>query len=413
MRMNNTYRTIAKPVMILSFLVLLLAASCQRKPLYLASKGNVDLSVAVYDIRLELLWGVNWEAEWHYSWSTSLYGELGYTKPEYVRATFYNTDPVTDIRNNPQVRNFGATGGRVTLSPGNWYDMLFFNAGTEYILFSQDASNTFYKASTRSKSAVSYTKNQVEGDTIGSYIDMNQPDEFFGTFLDDIHVSEDPSEYEIVEAEDGSIVYLYKIDATMRPYSFIYLFQVIVLNNEDSLGNRVVGSVGYTVTGLSRETDLFTRVNSDKTIAITSEDVKPMLDDITIKMNDTLETKVDVFAARMLTWGLPGINPLAEADKYFGTKGELPARRDCVNPTDSNYVGVGLKLRNGAIFNVVRNITTEMNNHPAGGVITIYYDAGKIPDEILNKKNDPSTSGGGFNAKVEDWANTEEAEITI
>lgn len=405
--------TIAKPVMLIA-LTLLLAVSCQRKALYLAGKGNVDLSVAVYDIRLELLWGVNWEAEWQYNWETSMYGELGYSKPEYIRATFYNTDPVEGSRRNPQVRNFGANGGRVTLTPGAWYDMLFFNAGTEYILFSQDATNSFYKASTRSKSAVSYTKNQVEGDTVASYIDMNQPDEFFGTFLDDLQVSEDPSAYELVQAEDGTWVYLYKIDATMRPYSFIYLFQMVVLNNEDSIGNRVVGSAGYTVTGLARETDLFTRINSDKTIAITSEDVKPMLDNVNVRLDNGNDTTADVFAGRMLTWGLPGINPLEEADKYYdaATKGG-PSRRENVNPVDSNYVGFGLKLRNGTVFNVVRNVTTEMNNHPGGGVITIYYDAGKIPESVLNKKNDPSTSGGGFNAKVEDWANTEEAEITI
>lgn len=412
MKMKTTYRTIAKPVMLM-VLTMLLAASCHRKPLYLAGKGNVDLSVAVYDIRLELLWGVNWEAEWQYSWATTLYGDLGYTKPEYIRATFYNTDPIKNIRNNPQVRNFGANGGRVTLSPGAWYDMLFFNAGTEYVLFSQDAANSFYKASTRSKSAVSYTKNQVEGDTIGTYIDMNQPDEFFGTFLDDLQVSEDPEDYEKTIAEDGSTIYLYKIDATMRPYSFIYLLQVVLLNNEDSIGNRVVGSPGYTITGLSRETDLFTRINSEKTIAITSEDVKPLIDNVPLDIENVTDTVGDVFAARMLTWGLPGINPLEEAEKFADTKFGLPTRRESVNPIDSNYVGIGLRLRNGVVYNIVRNITTEMNNHPAGGVITVIYDAGKIPDEILNRKEDPNTSGGGFNAKVEDWANTEEAEITI
>jgi len=48
-------------------------------------------------------------------------------------------------------------------------------------------------------------------------------------------------------------------------------------------------------------------------------------------------------------------------------------------------------------------------------VITIVIDAAAVPEKALdpNYGGGGTSSGGGFNAKVEDWANTEEAEITI
>lgn len=420
MRRNVLHRLITA-LMTTLLMVFMVLTGCERKPLYLSVGDNVNIEVAVYDIRLELLWGINWEANWHYDWNAHLYGDMGYTAPEWVRATIYTSDSVGSFRKDPQVRNFDAKGGRVTLKPGGWYDMLFYSAGTEYVLYSYDEDNSYYNATTRTSSGVgNYTRNEVDenGDTIGTYVQMNQPDELFGTFLDELRVSEDPDDYEKTIDEEDNIVYLYKIDATMNPYSFIYLYQLLILNNEDSIGNKIVGGRGLTVTGLSRGTNLFSRMTFDNVISLSSEDIKPMINDVNLKLEDGTETHADVMACRMLTWGLPGINPLEEVSYYSHTRvdanGEFE-RRQYVSPLDSNYVGVALTLRNGNTLNIARNITTEMNNHPAGGIITIIVDASTIPEKALdpNYGGGGSTSGGGFNAKVEDWANTEEAEITI
>ena len=52
-----------------------------------------------------------------------------------------------------------------------------------------------------------------------------------------------------------------------------------------------------------------------------------------------------------------------------------------------------------------------MHEKPAGGVITIYIDANEIPQDVIDQR--PQSTGGGFNANVEDWANEINAEITI
>lgn len=420
MRRNALHRLMA--VMMTALIaVVIVMTGCERKPLYLAGNGNAKVDVAVYDVRLDLLWGVDWQTSWYYTWDANLYGDMGYTNPSYVRATIYTSDSAGQSRKDPQVRNFDVNGGRVTLKPGGWYDMLFYSAGTEYILYSYDENNSYYNATTRTSSGIgNYTRNGVDekGDTISNYIMMNQPDELFGTFLDDLRVSEDPEDYDKYIAEDGTTVYLYKIDATMNPYSFIYLYQILVINNEDSIGNKIVGGRGLTVTGLARGTDLFTRKTFENTVCISTEDIKPMINDVPVALSDGTEQNGDVIACRMLTWGLPGINPLEEVAYYGNTRADATGgmlRRQYVNPLDSNYVGFTLTLRNGNTLNVAKNITEAMNNHPAGGVITIVVDAGAVPEKALdpNYGGGGTSSGGGFNAKVEDWANTEEAEITI
>ena len=179
------------------------------------------------------------------------------------------------------------------------------------------------------------------------------------------------------------------------------MYQIVVLNNADDKGNRITGARGVTVTGLAQGVEMFSRKTFNNTISISTEDVKPMQNHDNVRLNDgeTVEN-ADILAARIITWGLPGIVPI-ETTKA-GTKAvEL----------DKNFIGIGLTLRNGYTHTVTLDITEEMHNKPAGGVITIYYDANNIPQEAIDQKQ--QTSGGGFNASVEDWANEINAEITI
>ena len=120
-----------------------------------------------------------------------------------------------------------------------------------------------------------------------------------------------------------------------------------------------------------------------------------------VRLDDgTIIENADILAGRVITWGLPGIVPI-ETTKA-GTKAvEL----------DKNYIGVGMTLRNGYTYTVTKDITEQMHNKPAGGVITIYIDANDVPEEVINQR--PQSTGGGFNASVEDWANEVNAEVTI
>lgn len=402
---SNKKATKIQIILGLAIAIMFGMTSCERKDLFLRVDRTL-ITVEISDIQLNVLWGIDWETEWQYDWNESAvsFGTIGYTKPELIKGTIYNVDTYNHKRFSSFFKIFGAEGGRVSLTAGSTYDMMFYNFGTEYTSFYQSEDYETYTASTRMSSQSSWIRTRAESessempDTTKTYIDYNQPDELFGSLITDLTINEDPSSYEKEYDADGNITYIYRINAPLRPYSFIYLYQIIVLNNADEKGDRVVGSRGLTVTGLSQGVEMFSRKTFNNTISISTEDVKPMQNH-NIVLNGQ-NTNVDIMAARILTWGLPGINPLENTKA--GTKAV---------EIDQNFIGIGLTLRNGYTYTVTRDITEQMHQKPTGGVITIYIDANDIPAEELDKKQ--QTTGGGFNASVEDWANVIDAEVTI
>ena len=386
--MNNCRRHIA-PWM---FAVLLLASlfmGCERKDLYLAQRGTLSIDVSVYDIQLDLLWGVEWQTKWQYMWDESLYGSIGYTEPSGVRANVYAINQINQ-RVKYTTRNFSKDGGKVSLTTNSTYDMVFYNNDTEYILFATDDS-TYYYATTRGNSRAPYTR---------SFANYNQPDQLFGTYLHDLYVTDDPEAYEKEIMADGSILYVFDVDASLTPYTYIYLCQVMLLNNEDEMGTRVNGAEGLTLSGLAGGVDLFTRMtDSTHVVAITQDDVKPLLKERTLHLPDGTTTKGDIFAARVMTWGIPGVDPL-----------EHTFTRQPIQTNNPINMAVGLKLRNGSVYTIETDVTEQLKQSPAGGVITLVIDAGEIPDSVIGGKPKP---GGGFDASVDNWENEIEADIII
>ena len=407
-RFSNN-KAIAKIQIILVFaMVLLFGTSCERKELYLRV-DTTEISVEMYDIRLDLLWGIDWETEWQYTWNESAadFGTIGYTKPELIKGTIYNVDRATGKRYSSFFKIFDSNGGRVSLTAGSVYDMLFYNFGTEYTSFYQSDDYETYTASTRVSSQSSWIRTRAESDTSEkpdsskTYVDYNQPDELFGSLATDLAISEDPSTYEKEYDEYGNVSYIYKVDAALRPYSFVYMFQIVILNNTDEDGAIFTGAKGITVSGLSQGVDLFTRKTFNNTISISTDDVKPLQNHDDVRLEDgTVIENADILATRVLTWGLPGIVPI-ETTKA-GTKAP---------EYDQNFIGIGMTLRNGFSYPVNLDITEQMHEKPAGGVITVYIDAAQVPQEEKDKH--PQSQGGGFNANVENWANEVNAEVTI
>ena len=385
-------------------LILLLGfTSCQRKDLFLRV-DQTQIKVDITDIRLNLLWGIDWETKWFYDWDESNLGAIGYTMPELIKGTIYNVDARDHRRFSSFFKIFEPMGGRVSLTAGSTYDMMFYNFGTEWTSFYQSEDYESLTASTRMSSQSSWIRTRAESessempDTIRSYTNYNQPDELFGTLITGITVNEDPTLYDKEVDEEGHVTYVYRINASLKPYSFIYLYQVVILNNQDSIGRRVTGSRGITVTGLAQGVEMFTRKTFSSTISITTDDVKPMQNRILTL--DGQERDADVLAVRILTWGLPGINPL-----------EMTKSGTRAVDLDKNFIGISFSLRNGYGYGVTLDITEEMHLNPTGGIITVFFDAGSIPDEIINKQQ--QSTGGGFNANVQDWANEFNAEVTI
>lgn len=393
-------------VIISSMIMATVVSGCERKDLYLRV-NQAEISIAIYDIQLELLWQATWRAELNYDWLAK-YGPLGYPeKPELIKGIIYDVDTIEHKRTSYFSSIFSSKGGRVSLKTRTTYNMMFYNFGTEWISFQQDEDYEYYYATTRTSSQIPWTRTKSESNDsempegYKNYIDVNQPDVIYGIKTDDLYVSDDPEEYETEYSEDGAPIYIYKIDFVLDPYVFIYIFQFIVTNNYDENGQIITGARGITVTGLSQGVEMFSRKTFKNTISITTEDIKEIQHHTDILLpGETEAFEGDIFATRVLTWGLPDINPMEKTQK-----------NETVDVIDNNYIGIGLRLRNNYTYTITRDITELMHKRPTGGIITIMIDGSTVPKEYLEKK--PETGGGGFNASVEDWKNEVHAEITI
>lgn len=293
---------------------------------------SVQLSVSFKTPDLDNLWGLDWENDWHYDWDSSdtLYGPLGYSVPEMIKATVYNIDSKTGKRVNSFLKLFDFKGSSVSLPAGCAYDMLFYNLGTEKVKF--DASDDYQN----------YTASSDKPDS--AYIYFNTSDELSGAMVTGVDFSKASSDSD-------------KIDVDLEPYSIIYLFQVVIVNNTDSTGNRrIMEAKKLTVSGLAQGVNLFTRQTIPAGIVISTQDIKPIQNHSGLRLSDgtTLEN-ADILAARILTWGLPGVAPTGGIDKHD--------------------IFITFTLSDGRLFGIAKNITDQMENKPAGGVITVYVDA--------------------------------------
>ena len=156
-----------------------------------------------------------------------------------------------------------------------------------------------------------------------------------------------------------------------------------------------------TITGMASSVDLNTRRTGTTLAAVSTDygDVKERIADFPVILPDGTPQIADIMAARIQTWGLPGIVPVVEVT------------RGGVEELDSTYLLIYPTLGNGlSIDPLQRNVTDQMKERPGGGVITIVIDATKeIPDSLIYLPE----SDGGFDATVNDWENKIEADITI
>lgn len=384
--MKSLTRHIA-PMMFVALLLTSLITGCERKPLYLAQRGNVSIATGEFDISLEMLWGTDWQVEWQYPmelWDEAKFGRIGYDVPTGVHVIAYQLDDELERFRWYYDRHIGIEGGRVQLATDEHYDMLLYNDDTEWILFTDRGGDDYstFNVTTRTNSRAKYTRSNVG---------YNQPDQLFGTLIDEVYVSDDPDDYVMERNEDGSITYVCKMNATLQPYTFIYLYQVILRNNRTDEGEAIVSSAaGLTANGLASGADLFTRRTHSSIVSLTQDYVAPLVKDRMLTLPDGTRETADIMGARIQTWGLPSIVPLEEL-----TRGEV------TEPSDSTFVGVGLRLYNNYTYVMQKNVTEQMKERPAGGIITLVIDVTKeIPDSLINK---PMTEGDGFKATVNQW----------
>ena len=402
--MNRVRRHIA-PWMFVALLLTSLITGCQRKELYLAQRGNVSLGTAAFELSLDMLWGINWRNQLQYPWDDTKHGVLGYSVPLDVRTIVYRLEE-GDRQSVPVDQHFdyNRKDKRIKLATNENYDIVIHSDGERVGVTSvimRDYTNGYgYETNV---AVTNGGKNVVQRSSTRQDVEYTQPDQIFGTVVEDRYISDDPDDYVKVLDEDGNVSYVDTINATLTPYTLIYLYQIIVTNNRDIDGKPIIDRANkVTVTGMASNVDLNTRLTGTTLAAVSTEDgdIKARVADRLLTLPDGTDTVADILAARLQTWGLPGIKPIVEVTRGEGSQVK-----------DSTYILIYPTLGNGlSTMPLQRNITELMEERPGGGIITLVIDATKdIPDSIIY----PPVKDGGFDATVNDWENKVEADLEI
>lgn len=402
--MNRVRRHIA-PVMFVALLLASIITGCQRKPLYLAQRGNVSLGTAAFELSLDMLWGINWHNQLQYPWNEADHGVLGYSVPLDVRTIVYRLEE--GVRQSVPVDrhfNYNSTQKRVQLATNENYDIVIHSDGERVGVTSvimHDYTNgygyeTNVAVTNGGARSVSYSTRQDP--------EYTQPDQIFGTVVENRYISDNPDDYTMILDEDGNVSYVDTINTTLMPYTLIYLYQIIVINNRDIDGKPIIDRANkVTLTGMASSVNLNTRHTGTSLAAVSTEDgdIKPRVPNQWLTLPDGTQDTVDILAARLQTWGLPNITPIVEV-----TRGEG------VSVKDSTYIQIYPILSNGYTtpHPLQRNVTELMEQRPGGGIITLVIDAAKeIPDSLVY----PPAKDGGFDATVNDWDNEVNADLEI
>lgn len=145
------------------------------------------------------------------------------------------------------------------------------------------------------------------------------------------------------------------------------------------------------LSGMARSVNLNTGVTGAD--AITVNFFMRMKQDVADKNGD----KVDVIGGKVLTFGIPKLNPSKlDARAYLES---LQKVRDA-DLNNRHYIDVKMQFYNGKDSTFVFDVTDQARRLFRGGVITVELDMDKVPV--------PNQSGGsGFDAVVEDYEEKE------
>lgn len=331
-------------------------------------------------VNVEVMWQVNWQAKWEFNWNESSLGPVGYQLPGSMRVHIYplNSEGVPSSHSE---HNFVGSSTQFDIITGT-YNFLFHNNDSEALQFTYDGELSDVFCSTRiispglkasqavyssQQKASGYTKSSDMEDTPVSLA----PDWLYSLYDENQFVSDD---IENLVFENGK--YVLKIEGELLPATFIYLFQVKLLNNS----GRVVGSTGGAViTGMSSGVNLMTR--------------QTMENAVNVPMDVYMDYEHDMLGAKVYTFGIPGCNPYVDSSVESANDGE-------------HFLVINVSYSNNTYQNIRVNITDQVRALPTGGVITLELDVNDFPPEEGGEES------GGFKALVEEW-DEETGETTI
>ena len=340
-------------------LMLFLFLDCERKPLYL--QGDVALKINVQvEANINVLWRASWKDTLKYDWNEELYGPLFYTMPTTCNVVIINNGK---LLSETTVR----TGKRelIDIEMNKAYDLLIYSKDIPWTQTYYDGGRYYVETPS--------TNGRTSGNKISDeYETVEQPGEVFAMNKKEIYLSNDISDFEEV-IENGKLVYVYNIDEMLEPVSYIYIVQLIVINDDNSPLIEAKDIANFTISGISAKKNMFTNTpiyTGSKQIS--TFDIKPGQ----FHGADSL-----VFASRVTILDL------------------LP---DDVNSSWSSqidylyYTNIDVDTYNYGEVTGTKDITKQLRENPKGGIITV---------TILNselKKDNPS-GDNTFGIDLNEW----------
>ena len=369
---------------ITAFVAALVLSGCGIDPPLHLRKVAATKVVMQTTITTDILWQLDWQAKWDYVWNTTAYGPLGYSQPKGVRMHIYTLDDSGEPKSH-NVYNFSGMQGQADVFVGI-HDLLFHNNDSEVLLFRSENdladlySYTRVISSGLKASSLVQTVAQKMAATKADDEEIEEnvtfmPDELFRLYDHAHAITDNLEDYDF---EDGK--YILRIKGDLVPATFIYLFQVRLINN---LG-RVAGSNGAALTGVADAVNL-------RTGETTATGVSVPMD---VYLNTA--TDPDLLGARCLTFGIPGCNPYDDASVASA-------------PAGKHWLVLNVAFKTGKYKNIRIDVTDQIRALPTGGVIPLEIDVGDFPPEDTDP---PVTNGGGFKALINDW-NEETGSTTI
>ena len=346
-------------------------AGCTIEPILHLRKAIRTMVVVEPKINVDIMWQLNWAINWQFNWNVSALGPVGYTPPASLRMHVFTHGPEGDPISH-FVHNFVGDETQLEIFVGT-HDLLFHNNDSEALLFQQDGDLGHVHSYTRklanglkASTQVLTIPQKLAGQTKApsEFIEPVNltPDNLFSLYNQNQVITDNLDDYEYIDGK-----YVLRIEGELDPSTFIYLFQIRLLNNDD----RVIGSAGgAALTGMSQGVDLMTRQTWEPTASYL--------------MDVYMDKPQDMLGAKVFTFGIPGCNPYDAASVAAA-------------PDGSHYLVLNVSYVNGSNKNISLDVTDKIRELPLGGVIDLEIDVNDFPP-------DESAGGdGGFVALIGDW----------
>lgn len=408
-----------------SFLFVLFAlSSCTIDPPLHLPAEDITLRFPMVRVDVEAVWGnPDWEEEFLYQWDENdieHYGEMTYPEPiDYQLRRYYLGDE-PDMPHTQVLSAFMSSSVYRSQFDYGYHDLLVWSNihNAEHVqtitlqetLESVDASTNAVNSGGASKFADMLAKARAVRAASPRDVPRvyNQPDIFYSAYHRNLHVTDNPADYDFYD--DVLLSYVKRLQMELQPLVYIYAVQVILRNNN---GKITGASDGAAISGLAdgvnvnygRTTDADINVQFDLGmkygLRVTPRFATPLRSGVQLKA--AVGETVDVLGGRLTTFGLCGMKGYADSRSqvlYAGT-----------HPDNLNHIAIDFKFRNDADSIITYDITSQLQNQSHGGVITIEVDVNDIP---LPYNPDPHPGGGsGFDPYIKDYEDGENHEIEM